>query len=88
MKMLMRVKVAVLFLAAVVMLISLPSVLCAADIEVNGSVQVNGPGNQILFPDASALGGTEQVKFIIALSGIFPSQGGSGVPTPNRSLGR
>ena len=56
-----------------VIALAAPQFAFAFDVEINGTAQISGAGAGIVFPDSSAIGGTEGVKFIIALVGLYPS---------------
>jgi microcystin-dependent protein len=78
--MMKNLPVSMLFLSLFFLVIALaaPHFALAADVEINGTAQINSPGAGIVFPDSSAIGGTEGVKFIIAMQGIYPSPSGGG----------
>ncbi len=81
MREIMKLNIVVLSIASLVILICVPYAVHAADVEVNGSLQLNGQGNELIFPDSSTQGGTMPVKFIIALVGIYPSASSGGAYT-------
>ena len=67
----------VLFVLCATLLIAAPgNALVAADVVINGTAQINSPGTGIIFPDLSSQSGTEGIKFLIALTGVFPSPDG------------